>query len=184
MKQRMRVLGLLLLLAGACPSALTQQKTKSTVAPGGKAQNSAREQNIDEYIALLRSNVRQDKAEIMGALMQLSAADAAKFWPIYSDYEGELSKLNQQRVDNIKEYARTYDNLTDAKADELIVNAMNYQKQRSELLGKYYGLVKGAIGAVQAARFVQLEHQLLLIIDLQIASDLPLASSDAAQGAK
>ena len=40
--------------------------------------------------------------------MQLSAADAAKFWPIYSEYDVELTKLNDQRVANIQEYARTY----------------------------------------------------------------------------
>jgi hypothetical protein len=186
MKQRMRVLGLLLLLVAACPSAISQQKKKSAEAPAGTVQhNPTQQKNIDEYIELLRSNVRQDKAEILGAVMQLSAADAAKFWPIYSDYDAELSKLNKQRIDNIQEYARTYDDMTDAKADELIMSAMSYQKQRSELLAKYYGLVKPSIGAIQAARFVQVEHQLLLIIDLQIASNLPLVSaSDAAQGAK
>jgi hypothetical protein len=77
-------------------------------------------------------------------------------------------------VANIEEYGRTYSQMTDAKADELIQNAMAYEKQRSELLARYYGRVKQALGAVTAARFVQVEHQLLLIIDLQIASSLPI----------
>jgi hypothetical protein len=64
--------------------------------------------------------------------------------------------------------------MTDAKADELIQNALNYRKQRSELLAKYYGRVKESLGAVTAARFAQIEDQLLLIIDLQIASSLPI----------
>ena len=105
-----------------------------------------------------------------GAVMLLSAADATKFWPIYSEYDAELTKLNNQRIQNIKEYARTYNQMTDAKADELIQNALAYQNQRSELLAKTYGRVKQAVGAVTAARFVQVEHQLLLLIDLQIAS--------------
>ena len=52
--------------------------------------------------------------------MLLSAAAAAKFWPIYTEYEAELSKLNDQRVANIHEYALDYSQMTDAKADELI----------------------------------------------------------------
>jgi len=56
----------------------------------------------------------------MGAVMVLSSDDAAKFWPIYSEYDAELTKLNNQRVENVKEYARTYDQMTDEKADELI----------------------------------------------------------------
>jgi len=136
----------------------------------------ARQANVDEYIKLLRSDVRQQKSEMMGAVMALSADDAAKFWPIYSEYDDELTKLNDQRVENIKEYARTYDQMTDEKADELIKNAMAYQMHRSELLAKTYDRLKGAVGAITAARFVQVEHQLLLIIDLQIASELPVVT--------
>ena len=67
--------------------------------------------------------------------------------------------------------------MTDEKADQLIKNAMAYQKQRDELLGKYYERIKQELGAVTAARFVQVEHQLLTIIDLEIASSLPVAGS-------
>ena len=59
--------------------------------------------------------------------MELSADDAAKFWPIYKEYDAQLTKLNDQRVENIKEYARTYFQLTDGKADELIQKSLAYQ---------------------------------------------------------
>jgi len=133
--------------------------------------------NIQAYIELLRSDVRQQKAEIMGSVMLLSAADAAKFWPIYTEYDAELSKLNDQRLANIHEYAVSYAQMTDAKADELIQNAMSYQKQRGELLAKYYDRVKQELGAITAARFVQVEHQLLSIIDLRIAAELPIVGA-------
>jgi hypothetical protein len=109
--------------------------------------------------------------------MQLDPDEAAKFWPIYRDYDAELTKVNDLRIANIKEYANSYQQLTDAKADELIRNAMSYQKQRSELLSRYYERMKQEMGAVTAARFVQVENQLLMIIDLQITSELPLAGS-------
>jgi hypothetical protein len=169
------ILSLMLLVF--VPAAWSQDKTQPTKAggPASASRNSdARKKNIQEYIELLRSDVRQQKAEMMGAVMQLSAADAAKFWPIYSEYDAELAKVNDLRVANIQEYARTYSEMTDAKADELIQNALGYEKQRSELLAKYYERVKQALGAITAARFVQVEHQLLLIIDLQAASSLPI----------
>jgi hypothetical protein len=169
------ILSLILLVF--VPVVWSQDKTQPTKggAPASASPNAdARKKNIQEYIELLRSDVRQQKAEMMGAVMQLSAADAAKFWPIYSEYDAELAKVNDLRVANIQEYARTYSELTDAKADELIQNALGYEKQRSELLAKYYDRVKQALGAITAARFVQVEHQLLLIIDLQVASSLPI----------
>jgi len=177
MKKRIVVWLSLLLFVAFCTAALAKgrahpQKTKAqaTQAPATDAQK----KNMQEYIELMRSNVRDQKAEIMGSVMQLNIDDAAKFWPIYSQYDAELTKLNDLRVENIKDYAQSYTQMTDEKADALIQRAMDYQKQRSELLAKYYGLMKQSLGAVTAARFVQVEHQLLLIIDLQIASSLPI----------
>jgi hypothetical protein len=135
----------------------------------------AKEMNTQEYITLLRRDVRHQKAEIMGAMMALDASDAAKFWPIYNQYDAELAKLNDARVANIKEYADNYGRMSDAKADELVQSAFKYRQDRMALLSKYYQRVKDAVGPIQAARFVQIEDQLLSIIDLQIASSLPVS---------
>lgn len=153
-----------------------QTKTEKAQSKASAAPESDEQKNVQAYIGLLRSDVRQQKAEIMGAVMVLSAEDAAKFWPIYSDYDAQLTKLNDQRVENIKEYARAYDQITDEKADELIQKSLAYQKERSALLVQTYDKVKQALGAVTTARFAMVEHQLLLIIDLQIVSSLPVAS--------
>ena len=161
---------LLLAPLGYAQTSTPKTEKKSAASPDADTQK----KNIQEYISLLRSNVRQEKAEIMGSMMALSAADAAKFWPIYSAYDADLTKLNDQRIQNIKEYASTYTQMTDEKADELIQKSLGYQKQRGELLASTYEKVKQACGGVTAARFAQIEHQLLLIIDLQIASSLPI----------
>jgi len=177
MKRRIVVWLLLLMFLAFCSVTFAQdkaqpQKAKKQAAPSPAT--SAQDKNIKEYIELLRSNVQQQKAEIMGAVMLLDVDEAAKFWPIYSEYDAELTKLNNMRFANIQEYATNYDKMTDAKADELVQNAFDFRKQRSELLAKYYGRVKAALGAIQAARFLQVEDQLLLIIDLQIQSALPV----------
>lgn len=156
-------------VARAQTTAQTAQET-----PVASSDANAQAKNIQEYIELLRTNVRQRKAEIMGVVMQLDADQAAKFWPIYSEYDAELTKLNNLRIANIQEYARNYNQMTDPKADELMQNALGYRKQRSELLAKYYGRVKASLGAVEAARFVQIEDQLVMLIDLQISSGLPV----------
>jgi hypothetical protein len=165
------------ILLACCPASFAQGAAqaeggiKQTVPPSATDTES---ENILEYINLLRSNVGQQKAEIMGSMMALDADQAAKFWPIYNEYDGQLKKVNDLRVANMQEYARNYDRMTDAKADELIHNALKYRRQRSDLLAKYYERVKASLGPVQAARFVQIEEQLLTIIDLKIASALPV----------
>ena len=162
----------------ACtPAALPQDNAAQAPPPTSAASASATEQNVNTYIDLMRKDVRSQKSAIMDTVMQLDLDQAAKFWPIYRDYDAELKKLNDLRVANIKEYAKSYNNLSAAKADELIQNAISYQKQRMDLLAKYYGRVKESLGAVTAARFAQVEQQLLLIIDLQIDSALPIVGS-------
>ena len=177
MKKQMSVWILVLASLALVPAARAQDNTppSNTGGQAGASPNAdAQDKNIQEYINLLRTNVRQQKAEIMGTMMQLSASDAAKFWPIYSEYDAELNKLNDMRAANIQEYARTYTQMTDEKADELIQKALAYDKQRAELLEKYYLRVKPQLGGITAARFVQIERQLLLTIDLQIDSSLPI----------
>lgn len=177
----------LFVLFAVRPWALAQGTSQSSGVQGQTASKAAKDnqdKNIKEYIELLRSGIRQDKAQIMGAMMQLSADEAAKFWPIYNEYDAALTKLNNLRVANIQDYARSYDQLSDEKADELIQNAIHYQQQRFELLAKYYGLVKNSIGAIEAARFVQIENQLLMIIDLRIAASLPVVPKENVNSAR
>ena len=179
MKKRIMVCGVLSVLVVSClltrVHAKTQPRPQSTQEQSAQSTPAdAKEKNIQEYIELMRSDVRDEKSQIMGAVMQLDIDDAAKFWPIYSQYDAELTKLNNLRVENIQDYARNYSQMTDAKADELIQRSLDYQKQRGELLAKYYQVMKQSLGAITAARFLQVEHQLLLIIDLQIASSLPI----------
>ena len=176
---RATVMAVFLALCLTPSAALVAQTKTSTGQPAttAAAAKTPEELNTQEYIALLRKNVSAEKAKLLGTVMQFDAEDAAKFWPIYRDYDAELNKLNDLRVANIKEYARTYTEMTDAKADELIKDAMTFQKQRDELLGKYYERVKQELGAITAARFLMVEHQLLLIIELKIVSSLPVVGS-------
>ena len=91
-------------------------KTQEAESKATAASQNDSQENTKAYIELLRRDVRQEKAEIMGSVMLLSAQDAAKFWPIYSEYDAQLAKLNNQRIENIKEYVRSYNQMTDAES--------------------------------------------------------------------
>jgi hypothetical protein len=164
-------LGMLLVLALFVASSSRAQTNESKA----EASSDAHQKNVRIYVRLLREDVQPEKDEIMGVVMQLSASDAAKFWPIYNDYDAQLTKLNDQRLENIKEYARNYNQLTDEQADELMQKSLAYQKQRQELVANTYEKVKQALGGVTASRFAQVENQLLLIMDLEMTAWLPIA---------
>ena len=78
--------------------------------------NSTAQSNTDQDIDLLRKDIRSQKKQIIAANLQLTDAEAVKFWPIYDQYTAELVKINDAKYGAIKEYATNYDTLTDGKA--------------------------------------------------------------------
>jgi len=133
-----------------------------------------RDANLRAYVELLRSDVRAQKVAFITELMEFSEADDKAFWPIYREYETELAKINDDRIKNIKEYADNVDKVTDELADRLIRAALSLEDRRNALQLDVYNKLKTALSAKTAARFIQVENQILLLLDLQIASSLPI----------
>jgi hypothetical protein len=62
--------------------------------------------NLHNYLQLLRSDVNSLKVELINSIMDLSAEDEKKFWPIYREYENELGKLAINRAEMIAEFVQ------------------------------------------------------------------------------
>lgn len=132
-------------------------------------------QDVDSYIELLKSDIKTDRKVIITETMQFTQQQSEKFWPIYNEFEHEMGKLSSKRIANIKDFAANYDSLTDKKADELIKNSFNFQQERLSLNEKYYKKFAEALTPIVAAKYMQVENQIQLIIDISIAANLPFA---------
>ena len=164
-------------LLGATAEAQTPAKPAGKAAGLGKSElGSNEDMNIRAYIELLRTDVKKAKSQIMGDVMQLDADQSAKFWPVYKDFESDLSLLGNKVATVIKTYAENYLNMTDTAADGIANQILTIEMQRNELKKKYYERFKTALGAIVATRFLQVENQLERLIDLQIAAELPVIS--------
>jgi hypothetical protein len=150
--------------------------SSSASAQGSKpaAATEAREANLRAYVELLRSDVRFEKVAIITEMMQFTEAEDEKFWPVYREYEAALSKVNDDRLALIKDYAAAYENITDEVADRLARGALDLEARRHAVKVQYYDRFKSALSPKTAAKFLQVENQILLIIDLQIAASLPI----------
>jgi len=142
---------------------------------GGDRAGEAKSLNLAAYAELLRSDVRAQKIAILTEVMGFTEAEDAAFWPIYREYDLEMAKLGDQRTALIADYAREYATLTDATADRLASRALELEASRQAMKAKYYEKVKTALSPRTAMRFLQVEQQLLLLIDLQISAALPIA---------
>jgi hypothetical protein len=136
--------------------------------PGG-----AKAANTKAYVELLQSDAEAKREAIVTEILQLSQADGTVFWPIYREYDKERRALNAAAAEAVEAYARDFQHLTDAQADELLGKSFRLEGQRVDMKKKYYDKMRSALSATTAARFFEVDRQLQAIGDLQMFSVLP-----------
>jgi len=134
----------------------------------------AAQQGVDSFVELLRSDLRTNVRAIVTDAMMLSEDEEAAFWQVYRDYETERAAIGDMRVSLIKDYAAAFDMMTDVKAEELVNRAIKIDEKRLALDKKYYKKFAKATSPITAAKFGQVMNQVDLLIDLQIAAEMPL----------
>jgi hypothetical protein len=139
-----------------------------------KDPSESQELNTQAYIRLLRTDLNTRKEQIVKETMQLDDKQARVFWPIYRDYAADLDKLGDEKLAIIQDYATNFMTMTNEKADELAKRVMALDDQRIALRRKYYELMKQSLPAILVVRFFQVENQIQLLVDLKIASNLPI----------
>jgi len=137
----------------------------------------AREKNFRAYVTLLRTDIKAERKDIINAIMQFNDSDATKFWPIFQQYDAELTTIGDGRMKLIVDYARNYENLTNEQADALMSKAFELEAQRAILKKKFFDKMKAQLSATQAAKFFLVENQIQHIIDLQISASLPVVQT-------
>lgn len=132
-------------------------------------------------IESLRADIRADRTKIITHVMQFSDKDAAAFWPVYRRYEADITRLNDQRVALIREYASSFASLTDEQASSLTSRALKFEKERVDLDQKYFKDFSKVLPGVVVAKFFQLQHRLNLLGDVELAAHLPTVFQDQTQ---
>ena len=128
----------------------------------------------DQYVELLRKDLRSEKKQIVAANMLLTEAEAQKFWPVYDEYTVEAAKINDAKLSVIKEYVQTYETLNDAQAERMVKTWSAADEATVQLRLKYLPIFQKALPGKKLARFFQVDRRIGSVIDLQLASEIPL----------
>ncbi|MBV8453981.1 MAG: hypothetical protein JOZ29_17165 [Deltaproteobacteria bacterium] len=128
----------------------------------------------DQDIQLLRKNLRSERKQVIAANMKLTDAEAEKFWPLYEQYVNELVQINHTKYELIKQYVSSQGNLTDAQADSAVTKWIGVEESVAQLRLKYVPLFRKVLSARNTAAFYQVDRRIQLMIDLQLASALPI----------
>ena len=131
---------------------------------------------IERDLALLRRDLRADKKKLIALNVPLTETEATKFWPIYDQYTADMSKVYDEFYSIIKEYAANQKTLTDTQASSMITRWAALQVQQAQVRLKYIPIVEKVIPGKKAALFFQVDRRLYALIDLQVASEIPLVA--------
>jgi hypothetical protein len=152
-------------------SALMAQK--STPPPTGGT-NMTEDQVNDANIQLMRQDIRSERKKVVAANMPLTETEATKFWPVYDRYVAETIKVNDVRFDLLKEYAKNYNTATDEQADSFIKRWLALDQDNTQLRLKYIPEFEKVISHKKTAMFFQIDRRVSMMIELQLASQVPL----------
>jgi hypothetical protein len=138
------------------------------------AQDSANSTVTDQDVQLLRKDLRSQRKQLIAANLPLTDAEAVKFWPVYDQYQAEITNIGDTRFALIKEYATNYNTLTDTQADDLITRMIGVDESLVQLRQKYIPIVEKVLPGKKTAMFFQMDRRVALMIDLQLASMIPI----------
>ena len=135
----------------------------------------AEDKNADaSNMQILREKIQADKKLVVAANMDLTESEAKAFWPIYQEYQDQLTKINQRIGKLIMNYADNYQSMTNDIAKKLMKESMTVEKERLALKEKMMPKLQKALPAIKVARYFQIENKIQAIVQYELASSIPL----------
>ena len=129
-----------------------------------------------DNMQILREKVKADKKLLVAANMELTEAEAKGFWPVYEQYQKDLSAINQRIGRLIDSYAKDYsaNSLSDDKAQKLTAELVAIQKAEAELQASYVPKLNKVLPPKKVARYLQIENKIRAAIKYDLAANIPL----------
>lgn len=163
------------MVAGAAGFAGATAKQESTSSTSTTSSIAMSPQATEQDIQLLRQDIRAKKQELITQNLLLTESEATKFWPIYRHYTSDLVEVNNEKFRLIKEYSAMWGNMSDQDALIYVRRWLEVDQKVQALRLSYLPTVSQVLPGKKAATFFQLDRRISMMIDIQLASQIPLA---------
>lgn len=130
--------------------------------------------NIDMQV--LRQKMSADKRLIVANNMNLTDAEAKKFWPIYDAYQNDLQQINQRLANLINSFALadSMGAVLNSTAKALLDEAIAIRLDEAKLMKSYVPKLSKALPLTKVARYSQIEFKIRAIVYYELAGAIPL----------
>jgi Spy/CpxP family protein refolding chaperone len=168
-QKKVLIITLTLVVFASVSAVLAQNSTSSKKdAVKTSAANDSSQASSDDFVDLLCKDIRSQKKQIIAENMELSDAEAEKFWPVYDQYAAELSKIYDVKIALLKDYANNYNSMTGEQAENYIRKRAEVEQSIMELRLKYMPAFRKVLTGRETALFYQLDWRLGLATDVQL----------------
>ena len=142
----------------------------------GSALPATAQESSDTNMEILKQKLKADKKLIVAGNMDLSEADAKKFWPVYDAYQKDLEQVNQKLGQTIKEYAEAFNKgpVQDNTAKKLLNEVLSLEEQETKLKRTYADKLEKVLPYSKVARYIQIENKIRALIKMELAQQIPL----------
>ena len=142
----------------------------------GSALPATAQESSDTNMEILKQKLKADKKLIVAGNMDLSEADAKKFWPIYDAYQKDLEQVNQKLGQTIKDYADAFNKgpIPDNTAKKLLGDVLSVEEQETKLKRTYADKLEKVLPYSKVARYIQIEQKIRALIKMELAQQIPL----------
>jgi hypothetical protein len=123
----------------------------------------------DEDIQLLKKDLRSQKKQVVAANMDLTDAEAEKFWPVYDRYAADVAKVYDTKITLLQEYLENYQTMSGDQAESYLRRRAAVEQDMMQVRLKYLPEFRKVLTGREAALFYQIDWRLDLMINLQLA---------------
>ena len=127
-----------------------------------------------EVMEMITGDISTIHMDVMQASIVLQPGQAGSFWTIYEEYLAGVRELTEQRTELVRDFAVSFQGMTDGDAADLGRRALEIEQRRTQLLSEYFGRISDALGGRAAAQFLQIENRIGTLKDLRLMMELPI----------
>ena len=128
----------------------------------------------EQVVAEFRKELMAKRADIMAKGLTMTSEQAAKFWPLFDQFQKEQDLIVNDQIKATDDYANHYQSLTEPEALAYVNALLARDKKMYDLRLKWLAKFQTVIPAAMAARAIQLDRRLGNITQVQLSQRIPL----------
>ncbi len=129
---------------------------------------------MDEQIALARQSAHTDRQVLIMGNMHFTSDESPQFWPAWKQYRAAMAANTDRMLALIGDFAKNYEEMTDLKANELMVDSFSIRMQDLVIKQQFAKDINKFLPAKKVMRIIQIENKLDAALQMKLASEIPL----------